>query len=105
MSIVPVPPPTKAQLLDYFDRTVKDAHSVGLTSIHDAGAQPHMVEFFQEYVIEMFTTSSDFRPGTPRLGNFLYVPRPLGFAYAGIPHSSASILWAPLSLKNIGART
>ncbi|KAF8553612.1 hypothetical protein OG21DRAFT_1477264 [Imleria badia] len=49
MSIVPVPLPTKAQLRDYFDRAVRDAHAVGLTSIHDAETEPHMIEFYQEY--------------------------------------------------------
>ncbi|KAH0834031.1 amidohydrolase family-domain-containing protein [Lanmaoa asiatica] len=50
MTIVPVPPPTKAQLRDYFDRTVSDAHAVGLTSIHDAATEPHEIEFYQEYL-------------------------------------------------------
>ncbi|KAF8130389.1 amidohydrolase family-domain-containing protein [Boletus edulis] len=32
MAIVPIPAPTKSQLHEYFDRTVKDALAVGLTS-------------------------------------------------------------------------
>ena len=51
MSIVPVPAPTRAQLRDYFERTVRDAHAVGLTSIHDAATEPHEIEFYQEYVL------------------------------------------------------
>lgn len=74
MSIVPVPSPTKAQLRDYFERTVRDAHAVGLTSIHDAATEPHEIEFYQEYVLGLFTsTPTHLRPGMPRLGNFLYV--------------------------------
>ncbi|KAG8215284.1 amidohydrolase family-domain-containing protein [Butyriboletus roseoflavus] len=49
MAIVPVPAQTKAQLRDYFDRTVRDAHAVGLTSIHDAATEPHEIQFYQEY--------------------------------------------------------
>ncbi|KAI9571870.1 amidohydrolase family-domain-containing protein [Boletus coccyginus] len=49
MAIVPVPAPTKAQLLDHFERTVRDAHAVGLTSIHDAATEPHAIEFYKEY--------------------------------------------------------
>ena len=55
MSIVPVPAPTKAQLRDHFDRTVRDAHAVGLTSIHDAATEPPEIEFYQEYVLGLFT--------------------------------------------------
>lgn len=55
MSIVPVPPPTKVQLRDYFERTVRDAYAVGLTSIHDAATEPHEIEFYQEYVLRLFT--------------------------------------------------
>ncbi|KAG6370706.1 amidohydrolase 3 [Boletus reticuloceps] len=50
MAIVPIPAPTKSQLREYFDRTVKDALAVGLTSIHDAATEPHMIEFYQEYL-------------------------------------------------------
>ncbi|KAF9238393.1 amidohydrolase family-domain-containing protein [Melanogaster broomeanus] len=48
MALIPVPAPTRTQLLEYFDRTVKDAHAVGLTSIHDAATEPYMIEFYQD---------------------------------------------------------
>ncbi|KIJ60432.1 hypothetical protein HYDPIDRAFT_189993 [Hydnomerulius pinastri MD-312] len=51
MALIPIPPPTKAQLLEYFDRAVRDAHAVGLTSIHDAATEPHMIEFYQQYAV------------------------------------------------------
>lgn len=86
MSIVPVPAPTKAQLREYFDRTVMDAHAVGLTSIHDAATEPHMIEFYKEYVLGLFApTCSDFRQGMPRLGNFPYVSCSPEFVHTGIP--------------------
>ena len=43
MAIVPVPAATKAQLREYFDGAVRDALAVGLTSIHDATTEPHMI--------------------------------------------------------------
>ncbi|KAI6013185.1 amidohydrolase family-domain-containing protein [Pisolithus microcarpus] len=46
-SLIPVLPPSKADMLRYFDRTVKDALAVGLTSIHDASAEPDAVEFYK----------------------------------------------------------
>lgn len=38
LSLIPLPPWSSSQLTEYFDRTMKDALSVGLTSIHDADA-------------------------------------------------------------------
>ncbi|KAI5985194.1 amidohydrolase family-domain-containing protein [Pisolithus albus] len=49
MSLIPLPPPSKADMLRYFDRTVKDALAVGLTSIHDAATEPAAVEFYRQY--------------------------------------------------------
>ncbi|KAI6120257.1 amidohydrolase family-domain-containing protein [Pisolithus croceorrhizus] len=49
MSLIPVPPPSKADMLRYFDRTVSDALAVGLTSIHDAATEPDAVEFYRQY--------------------------------------------------------
>ena len=85
MAIVPVPAATKAQLREYFDRAVRDALAVGLTSIHDAATEPHMINFYQEYVLGLFTpTFSDLRQGMLQLRNFLYVFRSGWLACTGI---------------------
>ncbi|KAF9219325.1 hypothetical protein BS17DRAFT_789499 [Gyrodon lividus] len=49
MALIPVPAPTQTQLLEHFNRAVKDAHAVGLTYIHDAASEPHIIEFYQKY--------------------------------------------------------
>ncbi|RDX40455.1 hypothetical protein OH76DRAFT_1412962 [Lentinus brumalis] len=41
------PPPTSSTLRKRLDVTVKDAHSVGLTSVHDAMLNPLPLEFFR----------------------------------------------------------
>ncbi|KAH9851483.1 amidohydrolase family-domain-containing protein [Lenzites betulinus] len=41
------PEPTYKQLQKRFAATVKDAHSLGLTSVHDAGFNPMSLEFFR----------------------------------------------------------
>ena len=41
------PEPTYNQLQKRFAATVKDAHSLGLTSVHDAGFNPMSLEFFR----------------------------------------------------------
>ena len=41
------PEPTYKQLQKRFASTVKDAHSLGLTSVHDAGFNPVSLEFFR----------------------------------------------------------
>jgi predicted amidohydrolase YtcJ len=45
--LVPRPPPTEKQLLKRWSIMVKDAHAVGLTSVHDAGFSPISLKFFQ----------------------------------------------------------
>lgn len=45
--LVPVPPPTQADLEKQFRLVVDDALSFGLTSIHDAGFDPKSLEFFK----------------------------------------------------------
>lgn len=45
--LVPRPPPTEKQLLKRWSIMVKDAHAVGLTSIHDAALRPISLEFFE----------------------------------------------------------
>lgn len=90
MDIVPVPALTKTQLRDYFDRTVRDAHAVGLTSVHDAATESHEIQFYQEYVLGLFTpTWTDFRQDMPQLGNFLYVHCSLKLVYTGTPLAPA----------------
>ena len=52
--LVPRPPPTEKQLLKRWSIMVKDAHAVGLTSVHDAGFSPISLKFFERlasYVI------------------------------------------------------
>lgn len=41
------PEPTYKQLQKRFAATVKDAHRLGLTSVHDAGFNPISLEFFR----------------------------------------------------------
>ncbi len=41
------PEPTYKQLQKRFAATVKDAHRLGLTSVHDAGFNPVSLEFFR----------------------------------------------------------
>lgn len=48
MSLIPVPTPSNAQVLQYFERTMKDALAVGLTSIHDAATSLDDIEFYME---------------------------------------------------------
>ncbi|KAI6022859.1 amidohydrolase 3 [Pisolithus microcarpus] len=47
-SLIPVLPPSKADMLRYFDGTIKDALAVGLTSIHDASTDPDAVESYKQ---------------------------------------------------------
>ncbi|KAH7924458.1 hypothetical protein BV22DRAFT_1013302 [Leucogyrophana mollusca] len=49
MLLIPAPPASKAQVLEYINRTITDALAVGLTSIHDAEATPRMIAGFKEY--------------------------------------------------------
>ncbi|EIW76728.1 hypothetical protein CONPUDRAFT_139452 [Coniophora puteana RWD-64-598 SS2] len=49
MELIKVPPWTQTQMLEYFDKAVKDAHAHGLTSIHDAMSTLDNIVFFKEY--------------------------------------------------------
>lgn len=49
MSLIPVPPWSETQLTNFFDMTIKEALSYGLTSIHDAGSSPDHIKFFKKY--------------------------------------------------------
>ena len=48
MNLVPIPKWSAWQMRDYAERTVKDALSVGLTSIHDAATSLEEFELFRE---------------------------------------------------------
>ncbi|KAF8627222.1 hypothetical protein AX15_004474 [Amanita polypyramis BW_CC] len=47
MSLVPAPTWTDEQMSGYFETTMNEALSSGLTSIHDAASQPHHIEFLK----------------------------------------------------------
>ncbi|PFH49981.1 hypothetical protein AMATHDRAFT_75863 [Amanita thiersii Skay4041] len=48
MDLVPNPPWTEEQMSSYFETTMKEALSSGLTSIHDAMSRPEMIHFFKK---------------------------------------------------------
>jgi predicted amidohydrolase YtcJ len=54
MSLISVPPWTERQLLEYFNTTMTEALSYGLTSIHDADSTPQAISFFKKYVNRQF---------------------------------------------------
>ncbi len=49
--LVKRPEPTHKTLEKRFALAVKDAHSLGLTAVHDAGFNPRSLEFFQKLVV------------------------------------------------------
>ncbi|KAJ3711845.1 amidohydrolase family-domain-containing protein [Lentinula guzmanii] len=49
MSLIPAPEWTDEQMAVFFDTTMKVALSYGLTSIHDAGSSPMMIQFMKSY--------------------------------------------------------
>jgi len=48
MSLIPKPPRSERQMLEYFSTTVQEALAHGLTSIHDAAVYPPMIAFFKK---------------------------------------------------------
>ncbi|TFY78421.1 hypothetical protein EWM64_g5591 [Hericium alpestre] len=54
MALVPIPPWTEAQMAEYFDIAMRDALSVGLTSIHDAWSSPEAIQFFKKYGLALY---------------------------------------------------
>ncbi|KAI0920404.1 hypothetical protein AcW1_002156 [Taiwanofungus camphoratus] len=52
MALVPVPPWSQRQMEEYFQRAVKDALRVGLTSVHDAAATPEIIDVFRKMADE-----------------------------------------------------
>ncbi|KAF8714228.1 hypothetical protein AX14_012868 [Amanita brunnescens Koide BX004] len=47
MNLIPAPIWTDEQMSVYFDTTLKEALSSGLTSVHDAASQPHHIAFLK----------------------------------------------------------
>ena len=54
MGLVPIPAWTEAQMAEYFDTAMRDALSVGLTSIHDAWTSPEAIQFFKKYAFILY---------------------------------------------------
>lgn len=50
MRFIPTPVWTNEQLEEFFDATMEQALSYGLTSIHDAWTTPEQIAFFRKYV-------------------------------------------------------
>jgi predicted amidohydrolase YtcJ len=48
MGLVPIPPWTLEETNAKFERAMKDALAVGLTSIHDAATEPLAIKFFKQ---------------------------------------------------------
>ncbi|KJA17164.1 hypothetical protein HYPSUDRAFT_46693 [Hypholoma sublateritium FD-334 SS-4] len=48
MDLIPIPPWSEKQITEFFDMTMKQALSYGLTSIHDADTKPAHIAFFQK---------------------------------------------------------
>lgn len=48
MDLIPVPEWSEKQMSEFFELTMKQALSYGLTSIHDAMTKPEQVEFFKK---------------------------------------------------------
>jgi predicted amidohydrolase YtcJ len=48
MSLIPIPPWSEKQITEFFDQTMEEALSYGLTSIHDADTKPDIIKFFQK---------------------------------------------------------
>ncbi|KDR78374.1 hypothetical protein GALMADRAFT_1317728 [Galerina marginata CBS 339.88] len=48
MNLVPIPPWSEMQMSEFFDVTMKEALSYGLTSIHDADTNPDRIKFFRK---------------------------------------------------------
>ncbi|THU97871.1 hypothetical protein K435DRAFT_777773 [Dendrothele bispora CBS 962.96] len=52
ISLIPIPAWTENQMAEFFDTTMKQALSYGLTSIHDADSSPAMISFFKKQADE-----------------------------------------------------
>ncbi|KAK7441742.1 hypothetical protein VKT23_016405 [Stygiomarasmius scandens] len=52
ISLIPIPAWTEDQMSEFFDTTMKQALSYGLTSIHDADSSPAMISFMKKQADE-----------------------------------------------------
>jgi len=48
MSLIPIPAWSESQVAGFFEATIKEALSFGLTSIHDADTRLDHIEFFKK---------------------------------------------------------
>lgn len=48
MQLVNIPPWTDEEVAEFAEATIQDALAHGLTSIHDAAAEPYMISFFKK---------------------------------------------------------
>ena len=58
--LIKKPALTDDDLMKLFNRTMQDAVSLGLTSIHDAGLDPMSLAFFKRQALHAKTTSRIF---------------------------------------------
>lgn len=49
-ALIPVPPPSEAQMTEQLERAVHDALAAGLTSVHDAAVSSRMLAVFKKSV-------------------------------------------------------
>ena len=61
MELIPIPAWTEELRAEFFDITMKDALSVGLTSIHDADSSPEEIMLFKKCVFRyLFYSFTNF---------------------------------------------
>ena len=90
MNLIPIPHWTENQISDFFDSTIKEALSRGLTSIHDADSKLDHLAFFKKSV----------QPPSPPRTLFSYLSR---MAERGkLP---VSYLLSPLAISDYNTRT
>ncbi|KAF9478553.1 hypothetical protein BDN70DRAFT_879782 [Pholiota conissans] len=51
MNLIPIPPWSEKQITEFFDQTMNEALSYGLTSIHDADTKPDIIKFYQKMAV------------------------------------------------------
>ncbi|KAJ7072616.1 amidohydrolase 3 [Mycena amicta] len=81
MTLIPSPPWTPDQYLDFFNAAVTEALKYGLTSVHDASTDPAAVAFFKECV------------GRPRFDIRLYL--------MAVPFSENFTNWEPSRIERL----
>ncbi|KAF7321560.1 Amidohydrolase 3 [Mycena kentingensis (nom. inval.)] len=70
MGLVPVPPPSPEQTLEFFNAAVGEALKYGLTSVHDAATEPASVAFFKQMASAGTLPIRLYLMGTPTAENF-----------------------------------